>query len=210
MVMGVDGLLNHTKSVTVGIVGATGAVGVEMLNVFADRTLSILKDAGVEVTLRAFASERSKGKVIKYGNTLSGKDLYLEKTSEQTSEITVDVFTVEEGAKCDVLLLASTSDFAKENCDKVFALNKNCIIIDNSSAFRYTDEIPLVIPEINPEKAFEHNLIANPNCTTAIMAMAVYPLHKKFGVKKAIVSTYQAASGAGKEGMEELKDQMTG
>jgi aspartate-semialdehyde dehydrogenase len=84
----------------------------------------------------------------------------------------------------------------------------NCLLIDNSSAFRYEDDVPLVVPEINPEAARAHNgVIANPNCTTAIAAVALWPLHQKFGLKKVIVSTYQATSGAGAKGMAELVNQ---
>ena len=82
------------------------------------------------------------------------------------------------------------------------------VVIDNSSAFRYDDNVPLVIPEVNGEAALKHQgIIANPNCTTAIAAVAVWPLHQKYGVKRMIVSTYQATSGAGAKGMQELEEQ---
>ena len=92
-------------------------------------------------------------------------------------------------------------------------MNLKCIlgvlVIDNSSAFRYTDGIPLCIPEINIHATKNKKLIANPNCTTAIALMALAPIHKKYGIKRAIISTYQAASGAGAPGMQELKDGST-
>lgn len=106
----------------------------------------------------------------------------------------------------DIALFAVGSEFSRQWRD--CAISHNCLVIDNSSAFRYEPDVPLVIPEINPQKAFDHHgVIANPNCTTAIAAVALWPLHKKFGLKKIIVSTYQATSGAGAKGMQELLDQ---
>ena len=87
--------------------------------------------------------------------------------------------------------------------------NQGVLVIDNSSAFRYTDGIPLCIPEINIHATKNKKLITNPNCTTAIALMALAPIHKKYGIKRAIISTYQAASGAGAPGMQELKDGST-
>lgn len=116
---------------------------------------------------------------------------------------TFQEFSLEEARKCDYVFLAVSGDFSLEHAE---ALGKGDgpVVIDNSSAFRMKDGIPLVIPEINGHKAENAKLIANPNCTTAIGIVALWPLHQKFGIKKIIMSTYQAASGAGQPGMNEL------
>ena len=133
-------------------------------------------------------SERSAGKVVgtKFG------------------DVTVEKFEVDAARECDVVFLAVSGDFALANAEKICA-DGGPVVIDNSSAFRYMDHVPLVVPEINPETTKKAKLIANPNCTTAIGLMALWPLHKLFGIKKVIMSTYQAASGAGQEGMDELQ-----
>ena len=168
-----------SKSYSVGVIGATGAVGVEMINVLKDRDFPVS-----ELTL--FASERSAGKTVE---TAYGPK-------------TIELFTVEATAKCDFVFMAVSGDFSKEYAA---AIAENAVVIDNSSAWRMDVNVPLIVPEINGELAKGANLIANPNCTTAIAAVALWPLHKAFGLKKVIVSTYQAASGAGAPGMEELK-----
>merc|ERR1712232_1553296 len=117
----------------------------------------------------------------------------------------VELFSVTVAQECDVVLLAVSGDFSKEFSPQIVADGKT-VVIDNSSAFRYNDDIPLVVPEINAEAMAGKLLIANPNCTTAIAAMALWPLHQRFILKKVIVSTYQAASGAGVEGMTELEE----
>ncbi len=167
----------------IGIVGATGAVGMEMIRVLHDREFPIDE-------LHLFASERSAGKKI---DTPFG-------------EIEVELFSVEAAKKMDFIFLAVSGDFAKEFAPQI-ATDDGAIVIDNSSAFRYDDAIPLVIPEINPADAKKGKLIANPNCTTAILAVALFPLHKNFKIKRTIVSTYQATSGAGAEGMAELENE---
>lgn len=166
----------------VAVVGVTGAVGKEMVNVLHDRAFP-LSD------LRLFASERSAGKT----------------TATPFGTKTIEAFTVDAVAECDIALMAVSGDFAKEYAPQLAA--RGVTVIDNSSAFRYDDDKPLVIPEINPDAVGDARIIANPNCTTAILAVALWPLHQAFGLKKAIVSTYQAASGAGAEGMSELEDQ---
>lgn len=166
----------------VAVVGVTGAVGKEMVNVLHDRAFP-LSD------LRVFASQRSAGKTI----------------DTPTGTKTIEAFTVDAVAECDIALMAVSGDFAKEFAPRLAA--RGVTVIDNSSAFRYDDDKPLVIPEINPQAIGDAKIIANPNCTTAILAVALWPLHKAFGLKKVIVSTYQAASGAGAEGMQELGDE---
>eukprot|EP00971_Amphidinium_carterae_P143034 2833885-Amphidinium_carterae.1 len=122
-------------------------------------------------------------------------------TSKKFGDITVEPFTVEAGQECDILLMAVSGGFSQEYSPKVAGGPKNTVVVDNSSAFRYEKDIPLVIPEINMEAADGATLIANPNCTTAVGAMALWPIHQKYGLKKVLMSTYQAASGAGAEGM---------
>jgi len=167
----------------VGVIGATGAVGAEMIKVLKDRNFPVSE-------LHLFASERSAGK----------------KLETPFGEKEVELFSVDAAKEMDFVFLAVDGDFAKEFAPQI-AVEGGAIVIDNSSAFRYDDEIPLVVPEINAEEAKGAKLIANPNCTTAILAVALYPLYKEFGVKRAIVSTYQATSGAGAPGMSELIEQ---
>jgi aspartate-semialdehyde dehydrogenase len=118
----------------------------------------------------------------------------------------IQEFSLETARACDVVFLAVSGDFALEWVDKLTE-NDGPLVIDNSSAFRYDDTVPLVVPEINADAArkSKKRVIANPNCTTAIALMAMAPLHKEFGIKRCIMSTYQAASGAGQPGMEELE-----
>ncbi len=171
------------NSKNIVIVGATGAVGQEMIE-----CLNTLKFP--VKTLRLVASERSAGK----------------KVATPFGEITLEVLSEEVFAASDIALFSAGGDISKEWRERV--VKNNCLMIDNSSAFRYENDVPLVIPEINAEKAYEHKgVISNPNCTTAIAAVALYPLHQNFGLKKVIVSTYQATSGAGASGMQELLDQ---
>lgn len=165
------------------IVGATGAVGVEMMN-----CLEILKFPVGQ--LRLVASENSVGKII---DTPFGK-------------ITIEPISEKVFAKSDIALFSAGSDISKEWRERV--VKNNCLMIDNSSAFRNEKDVPLVIPEINAATAQRHHgVISNPNCTTAIAAVALYPLYKNFGLKKIIISTYQATSGAGAKAMQELLDQ---
>ncbi|PCH99771.1 MAG: aspartate-semialdehyde dehydrogenase [Alphaproteobacteria bacterium] len=136
--------------------------------------------------VRLFASARSAGKQI----------------PTPFGELTIEEFSVSAAQECDIVLMAVSGGFATEHAETIA---QKSVVIDNSSAFRYRDDIPLVIPEINPQAAVGASLIANPNCTTAIAAVALWPLHQAFGIKRAIISTYQAASGAGSPGMDELE-----
>merc|ERR1712039_1030143 len=121
-------------------------------------------------------------------------------------DITVEPFSVEAARECDIVLIAVSGGFSEEFSPQIRDGPKHTAVIDNSSAFRYKDNVPLVVPEINGGKNSEATLIANPNCTTAIGAMALWPLHQQYTLKKVIMSTYQAASGAGAEGMAELEE----
>ncbi len=167
----------------IAIVGATGAVGQEMCSILAQRRVPA-------EGLRLLASARSAGKHVPYAGT----------------DLTVRELTKEALAGVDFALFSAgaetTRAFAKS------AAANETVVIDNSSAFRMDADVPLVIPEVNPQDAREHQgLIANPNCSTIIMAVAVWPLHRVNPVRRIIVSTYQAVSGAGAAAMQELRDQ---
>lgn len=169
---------------TVGIVGATGAVGKEIRQCLETRRFPV-------ANLRIFGSARSAGSKI---------------ATESYGDVTVELFSVDSAKECDVVFLAVSGDFAKEHARAISDGDDGVVCIDNSSAFRYEPDVPLVVPEINGEETKKSKLIANPNCTTAIGLMAIWPLHKLFTLKKILMSTYQAASGAGQDGMDELQE----
>ena len=166
----------------VGIFGATGMVGQELIKVIHERKFPF-------ASLRLFASERSEGKEMK---TPSGT-------------ITVENADTADYSELDIAFFAIGGGWPKENAPKATAAG--CIVIDNSSTFRYDDGVPLVIPEINSHAIGKSKLIANPNCTTAIAIIPLWVIHRNFGLKKVFISTYQAASGAGNGGMAELTEQ---
>jgi len=177
-------MLDKSSPLKVGVVGVTGAVGKEIIDVLGNRKFPVSE-------LKLFASARSAG------------------TKQETpfGEKTIEEFTLEAARSCDVVFLAVSGDFALEWVDKI-AADDGPLVIDNSSAFRYMDDVPLVVPEINADAArkSKRKVVANPNCTTAIALMALAPLYKEFGIKRCIMSTYQAASGAGAPGMNELQE----
>ena len=168
------------KELRVGIMGATGMVGKELLKVLFDRKFPI-------GTLKLYASERSVGKKIK----------------TPLGEITVELADTADYSQLDIAFFAIGGGWPTENAPKAKAAG--CIVIDNSSTFRYDDNVPLIIPEINPDAIGDSKLLANPNCTTAIAAIPLWVIYKNFGLKKVIISTYQSTSGAGNGGMEELE-----
>src|SRR5437763_8205553 len=171
-------------SVNVAIVGATGAVGQEFLTVLAERNFPIK-------SLKLLASARSAGKSV----TFNGG-------THTVEELTHDSFK-----DVKIALFSAGGSISKEFGPS--AVKAGAIVVDNSSAFRMKEGIPLVVPEVNPEAIHKHNgLIANPNCSTIIMNVPVWPLHKVNRVKRIIVSTYQAVSGAGAWGLYELDAQM--
>jgi len=170
------------KKLKVGILGATGMVGKELLKVLFDRKFPIGE-------LRLYASERSVGKKIE--TPMGVKTVELADTADYS--------------QLDLAFFAIGGGWPKENAPK--ATEAGCIVIDNSSTFRYDDNVPLVIPEINPDAIGDSKLIANPNCTTAIAAIPLWVIYKNFGLKKVIISTYQSTSGAGNGGMEELEEE---
>lgn len=165
----------------VAIAGVTGAVGIEMLQVLERRGFPVDE-------LVPLASARSAGKTI----TFRGETLTI-------AELTEDAL-----AGCDVALFSAGSGISKQMAGA--CLRHDCLMVDNSSAFRLDDNVPLVVPEVNPEAAREHQgIIANPNCTTIIMLTALAPLHRVVPIKRIVASTYQAASGAGAAAMAELE-----
>ena len=167
------------------VVGATGNVGREMLNILAERQFPVDEIA-------ALASRRSLGTEVSFGDkTLKTQDL--------------DTFDF---TGWDMALFAVGSAATKDYAPKAAAAG--CVVIDNSSLYRYDPDIPLIVPEVNPEAVMGYakkNIIANPNCSTAQMVVALKPLHDRARIKRVVVSTYQSVSGAGKEGMDELWDQ---
>ena len=169
----------------VAVVGATGNVGKEMLNILAEREFPVDE-------IVALASRNSLGTEVSFGDkTLKTKDL---------AEFDFTGW--------DIAFFAIGSDATKVYAPK--AASQGCVVIDNSSLYRYDPEIPLVVPEVNAEAVDNYknkNIIANPNCSTAQMVVALKPLHDRARIKRVVVSTYQSVSGAGKEGMDELWDQ---
>ena len=176
-------------SYNIAVVGATGAVGREMLQTLFERKFPVKN-------IFALASRSSVGKEVSFGD---------EKILKVSS---VDDFNFE---KADIALFSAGSDIAKK-----FGLKagvKGCIVIDNSSCFRMDDKVPLIVPEVNPEAINGYknkNIIANPNCSTIQLVVALKPIHKKYEITRVVVSTYQAVSGAGKPAMDELFNQTKG
>jgi aspartate-semialdehyde dehydrogenase len=172
-----------SKSVRVAILGATGAVGTELLELLETRNFPVEQ-------LKLLASPRSAGKTL----TFAGKSLTVEAVNENSFK-DVDLVLASAGG-------ASSKAWAKT------IVASGAVMIDNSSAFRMDDSVPLVVPEINPEAAEQHQgIIANPNCTTILLGVAVYPLHQIQPIRRMVISTYQSASGAGAMAMEEVKHQ---
>ena len=169
------------------VVGATGNVGREIMAVLAEREFPIEEMAAV-------ASSRSHGSEVEFGET--GKMLKCKN---------IEHF---DWAGWDIALFAAGSGVAKEYAPKAAAAG--CVVIDNSSLYRMDPDVPLIVPEVNPDAIdgySKRNIIANPNCSTAQMVVALAPLHKAAGIKRVVVSTYQSVSGAGKSGMDELFEQ---
>lgn len=167
------------------VAGATGNVGREMLNILAEREFPADEVA-------ALASRRSLGTEVSYGDKiLVTKDL--------------DTFDF---SGWDIALFAVGSEATQKYAPKAAAAG--CVVIDNSSLYRYDPDVPLVVPEVNADAVLGYskkNIIANPNCSTAQMVVALKPLHDRVPIKRVVVSTYQSVSGAGKQGMDELWDQ---
>src|SRR5436190_20360199 len=172
-------------SFKVAVVGATGNVGREMLNILEERGFPVSE-------VVALASRRSQGTEVSFGDrTLKVK--------------TLDQYDFSD---TDICIMSAGGNVSKEWSPKIG--KQGCVVIDNSSAFRYDQDVPLIVPEVNPDAISlftRKNIIANPNCSTAQMVVALKPLHDVARIKRVVVATYQSVSGAGKEGMDELFEQ---
>ena len=175
-----------SKKPSLAVVGATGAVGTVMLDILSKR-----KDVYGEI--RLIASARSAGK----------------KLLCRGQELTVVVLTPEAFEGIDIAMFDVPDEVSKEWAP--IAASKGCVVVDNSGAFRMDKDVPLVVPEVNPEQVKNRNkgIISNPNCTTLSMIVALGALHKQYGLKELVVASYQAASGAGQSGIDTLRDQIS-
>ena len=172
------------KGYHIAIAGATGAVGIELLRVLERRSFPV-------ASLRAIGSSRSVGKSVRFCD----------------DSIPVEELTDSSFDKSDIVFFSAGSEVSRKYVP--IACQANAIAIDNSSVFRMEPHVPLVIPEINPEDVRGHRgLIANPNCTTAVALMALYPLHRVFGVRRVFAASYQAVSGSGARAIDELSQQV--
>ncbi|WP_017727367.1 aspartate-semialdehyde dehydrogenase [Halalkalibacterium ligniniphilum] len=171
------------KTFNVAVVGATGAVGQQMLKTLEERNFPIAE-------LKLLSSKRSAGTKV----TFKGE------------EFTVEEATPESFEGVQVALFSAGGSVSKALAPE--AVKRGAIVVDNTSAFRMDPNVPLVVPEVNEEDLREHNgIIANPNCSTIQMVVALEPIREKYGLKKVVVSTYQAVSGAGLEAIEEMREQ---
>jgi aspartate-semialdehyde dehydrogenase len=172
-----------TDSYRVAILGATGAVGTELIELLASRNFPIAE-------LKLFASPKSAGTKLKF----------------RGEEITVESVTDKSFEGIDIVLASAGGSTSKALAPQAVAAG--AVVIDNSSAFRMLPDVPLVVPEVNPDAAQYHRgIIANPNCTTILMAVAIYPLHQIQPIQRVVAATYQSASGAGARAMAEVETQ---
>ncbi len=173
-----------TKSYHIAIVGATGAVGAELLRVLERRNFPI-------ASLSAVSSARSIGKSVRFHDEL----IPVQELAEHTFD------------KIDIAFFSAGGEVSRKFIP--VARRAGAIAVDNSSVFRMDSDVPLVIPEINAADAYNHSgVIANPNCTTAIALMGIYPLHRAFGVRRVFAASYQAVSGSGARAIDELREQV--
>ncbi|NOX70816.1 MAG: aspartate-semialdehyde dehydrogenase [Gammaproteobacteria bacterium] len=176
-----------SDAINVAVVGATGAVGEAILEILAERKFNAAK-------IYALASERSVGKDVRCGN----------------KQLPVDDLANFDFSKVQIALFSAGGSVSAEYAPKAAAAG--CVVIDNTSQFRYEDDVPLVVPEVNPQRIADYKntgIIANPNCSTIQMVVALKPIYDAVGIKRVNVATYQAVSGAGKKAVEELVRQMT-
>lgn len=175
---------NHlSNAYHVAILGATGAVGTELLSLLDERQFPVS-------SLKLLSSPRSAGQSLTY----QGKSITVEAVGDRSFD------------GIDIVLASAGGSVSKQWASTI--VEAGAVMIDNSSAFRMVPDVPLIVPEINPEAAEQHQgIVANPNCTTIIMAMAVWPLHQAKAVRRVLAATYQSASGAGARAMEEMKAQ---
>ncbi len=176
-------MMKKKEKYNVAVLGATGAVGKCFLSMLDERNFPLDE-------LRLLASEKSHGKKLKFKN----------------KNIDVQVLGHDSFKGIDIVLSSAGAQRSKEFLPS--AVKAGCVCIDNTSAYRMDKDVPLVVPEVNPEAALEHKgIIANPNCSTIQMVAALWPLHKKAKIKRIVVSTYQSVSGAGQKKIQELEDQ---
>lgn len=172
-----------TKAYRVAILGATGAVGTELLELLKERNFPL-------ADLKLLASPRSSGRTMQF----KGENLPVEAVGDRSFD------------NIDIVLASAGGAISKTWA--TIAVNAGAVVIDNSSAFRMNPQVPLVVPEVNPQATAAHQgIIANPNCTTILMAVAVWPLHQQRTVNRIVAATYQSASGAGARAIEEVKNQ---
>lgn len=174
-----------SRTFDVAVVGATGAVGEVMLEILAERNFPVGE-------VYPLASERSAGSKVRFGDKM----------------LTVQNLADFDFSNAQIGLFSAGASISKDYAPKAAAAG--CVVIDNTSQFRYDDEIPLVVPEVNPEKIAhykDHGIIANPNCSTIQMLVALKPIHDAVGIERVNVCTYQAVSGTGKDAIEELATQ---
>ena len=171
------------RGYNVAVVGATGAVGEEMLKILNQRDFPIRN-------ICALASERSEGKTLKFGS----------------EELKVEKLIPSSFKEIEIALFSAGTSISREFSP--IAARAGAVVVDNSAAFRMDPNTPLIVPEVNPHAAKNHKgIIANPNCSTIQMVVAIYPIHKVSRIRRIIVSTYQAVSGTGREAIEELRNQ---
>ncbi|MEE9524507.1 MAG: aspartate-semialdehyde dehydrogenase [Thermodesulfovibrionales bacterium] len=176
-------MLKKKDGYVVAVVGATGAVGHEMIEILGQRDFPVKE-------LKLFASERSKGKKLEY----------------KGEEITVNTLNENSFKVIDIALFSAGGERSKEWAP--VAAKSGCVVVDNSSAWRMDPEVPLVVPEVNPDDIKKHKgIIANPNCSTIQMVVPLKPIHDEAKIKRIVVSTYQAVSGTGMKAMDELTKQ---
>ncbi|PHX90480.1 MAG: aspartate-semialdehyde dehydrogenase [Nitrospirae bacterium] len=176
-------MLKKKTGYVVAIVGATGAVGTEMIDVLEERKFPVSR-------LVPLASTRSAGGMV----TFDG------------NEVPIEVLTKDSFADVDIALFSAGADLSREFAP--IAVKAGAVVIDNSAAWRMTPEVPLVVPEVNAQDISQHKgIIANPNCSTIQMVVALKPLHDKARIKRIVVTTFQSVSGTGKEAMDELMEQ---
>jgi len=169
----------------IAIVGATGNVGREMLNILAERAFPVSE-------VVPLASQRSIGQEVSFGDRT----------------LKVRALDHYDFRGTDICLMSAGGEISKVWSPKIG--QQGCVVIDNSSAWRYDSDVPLIVPEVNADAIHRFsakNIVANPNCSTAQLVLALKPLHERFGIRRVVVSTYQSVSGAGKDGMDELMGQ---
>jgi aspartate-semialdehyde dehydrogenase len=184
------------KKYNVAVVGATGLVGREMVRMLEKRNFPV-------ANLRLFASERSRGKTLKFRS----KEILVEELTPSSFKVSPSSEKSSLSPRLDIALFSAGAFISKEYAP--LAAQEGVFVIDNSSAWRMDPEVPLVVPEINPHTlSKDKKIIANPNCSTIQMVVVLAPLHRRARIKRIVVSTYQAVSGAGQKAVVELEEQV--